>query len=129
MRLRSHHVFAWTVGLCLLAAASALNCGCNNARFRRDQKIRSDRIRDNVGWYADYSTAGVERARTTMDLHRELRTRHADYLAETTDLIREEHRYDVNRWYENRPERRARLRGEWDGKPQNIPEAWADMIY
>ena len=116
---------------CLLmtgAAVAALG-GCTDPRFQKQQAIRDARIKDLLSAYAAHDAAGPDRIRQTLDLDKKLKERRAEHLAQTCELIRSLHERDMRRWEEEAPLRRARLEALLRGKPEQIPEAWAKMVY
>ena len=112
----------------MYGAAAAFG-GCTDPRFQKQQAIRDARIKDHVAVYAAYDAAGPDRIRQTLNLDKKLTEYHAKHLAQTCELIRSLHERDVRRWEDEAPLRRARLEALFHGKPEQIPDAWARLVY
>jgi hypothetical protein len=103
--------------------------GCTDPRFQKQQEARDARIKDHLSAYAAHDAAGPDRIRQTLDLDKKLKERRAEHLAQTCELIRSLHERDVRRWEEEEPLRKARLEALLRGKPEEIDDAWAKMVY
>jgi len=103
--------------------------GCSGPRFKKQQEARDARIKDHLSAYAAHDAAGPDRIRQTLDLDKKLKERRAEHLAQTCELIRSLHERDVRRWEEEEPLRKARLEALLRGKPEEIDDAWAKMVY
>jgi hypothetical protein len=110
------------------AAVAALG-GCTDPRFQKQQANRDARIKDHLSVYAAHDAAGPDRIRQTLDLDKKLSEHRGKHLAQTGELIRSLHERDLQRWKEEAALRRARLEALLRGKPEQIPEAWAKMLY
>ena len=113
----------------MTGAAIAAFGGCNDPRFQKQQAIRDARIKDHVSAYAAHDAAGPNRIRQTLDLDKKLKERRAEHLAQTCELIRSLHERDVRRWKDEAALRRARLETLLRGKPDEIDDAWAKLVY
>lgn len=112
------------VGLAAISAA-----GCNDPRFEKQSEIRRQRIEHHVRQYRDHDAAGPERIRETLDLHEKLRKSHEASLNKTYALYRQLHERDVERWRGERDLRRERAIEQLRGKPEQIDDTWAKMVY
>jgi hypothetical protein len=116
---------------CLLITCAAVAAfgGCTDPRFQKQQALRDAQIKDHLSVYAAYDAAGPDRIRQTLDLDKKLTEYHAKHLAQTSELIRSLHERDLRRWNEEAALRRARLEALLRGKPEQIPEVWAKLVY
>jgi len=79
--------------------------------------------------YAAHDAAGVDRMRQTLDLDAALNQRRTEHLTHTCGLVRALHERDVRRWKEEEPLRKARLEALFRGKPGEIDDTYAKMMY
>jgi len=79
--------------------------------------------------YAAHDAAGVDRIRRTLDLDAALNKQRTEHLTYTCGLVRALHERDVRRWKEETPLRNARLEALFRGKPDEIDDTYAKMMY
>jgi hypothetical protein len=103
--------------------------GCSDPRFKQKQNRRDARITRHLTEYAAHDAAGVERMRQTVELDKELSRQRAEHLTRTCGLVRALHERDVRRWKEEEPLRKARLEALSRGKPDEIDDTYAKMVY
>jgi hypothetical protein len=103
--------------------------GCSDPRFKQKQAIRDARIKHYLDDYAAHDAAGVDRMRQTVDLDRTLAEWRAENLTRTCGLVRTLHERDVRRWKEEEPLRKARIEALLRGKPDEIDDTYAKMVY
>jgi hypothetical protein len=113
----------------MTCAAVAAFGGCTDPRFQKQQAIRNARVKQHLSAYAAHDAAGPDRIRQTLDLDKKLKERRAEHLAQTCELIRSLHERDVRRWEEEEALRKARLEAILHGKPEQIDEAFAKLVY
>lgn len=115
--------------LFVICVAVAAWSSCTDPRFQKQQAVRDARMARHLNDYAAHDAAGVERMRETLDLDAALNRHRAEHLTYTCGLIRALHERDVRRWKEEAPLRKARLEAVLRGKPDQIDDAYAKMIY
>lgn len=79
--------------------------------------------------YSAHDAAGVDRIRQTVELDKTLAEWRAENLTRTCGLVRALHERDVRRWKEEAPLRKSRIETILRGKPDEIDDAYAKMIY
>ena len=112
----------------LLAIAFSLG-GCGDPRLAKSNEIRRQRIERHVKQYGDHDARGAERMKKTLEVDKTLRKERERSLSDTYALFRKLHRRDVQRWHNERDIRRERVRNQLRGKPKEIEDTWAKMIY
>lgn len=112
-----------------LCGIVAILSGCSDPRFKHQQKIRNERITYHLNDYAAHDAAGMDRVRQTLDLNTKLNEQRAEHLTYTCDLVRDTHERDVRRWNEDQTRRLDSLRAIFQGKPDQVPDTWAKMVY
>ena len=103
--------------------------GCSDPRFKQKQEIRDARIAHYLNDYATHDAAGVDRMRRTIELDKRLSRQRAEHLTRTCGLVRALHERDVRRWKEEEPLRNARLDALLRGKPDQVDDIYAKMVY
>ena len=104
--------------------------GCIDPRFKQKQERRDARMARQLNDYAAHDAAGVDRIRQTLDLDATLNQRRAEHLITyTCGLVRTLHERDVRRWKEDAPLRKARIEALLRGKPDEIDDTYAKMVY
>jgi len=103
--------------------------GCHDQRFVKQSEIRRQRIEHHVRQYSEHDAAGPERIQKTLDLHEKLKKSHEISLKKTCALCRKLHERDVERWRGERDLRRERTHQHLRGKPEQIDDTWAKMVY
>ena len=115
--------------LLMVCAAVAALGGCTDPRFQKQQAVRDARMAHHLNDYAAHDAAGVDRMRQTLDLDAALNQHRAEHLTYTCGLVRKVHERDVRRWNEEAPLRKARLETLLRGKPDEIDDTYAKMMY
>ena len=103
--------------------------GCGDPRFKQKQEVRDARITRHLNDYAAHDAAGVDRMRQTLDLDQRLAQRRAEHLTRTCGLVRALHERDVRRWKEEESLLKARLETILRGKPDQIDDTYAKLVY
>jgi hypothetical protein len=103
--------------------------GCSDPRFKQKQEVRDARMARHLTDYVAHDAAGVYRMRETLELDKTLAKRRAEHLTRTRDLFRTLHERDVRRWREEESLRKARLETLLRGKPDQIDDTYAKMVY
>lgn len=83
----------------------------------------------HLGDYAAHDAAGIAGIRRTLDLDAALNQRRAEHLTRTCGLVRSLHERDIRRWKEEAPLRKARFEALLRGKPDQIDDTYAKMVY
>ncbi len=113
----------------LLAAMTVAFAGCQDPRFAEQCELRRQRIEKHARQYRDHDAAGPERIQATLDIDEKLRKGREESLWKTCALCRRMHERDVLRWRSERDRRREWVRAYLHGKPDQIDDTWAKMIY
>lgn len=113
----------------LLVGLLVVTGGCHDPRFVSQNEIRRRRTEHHVKQYVDHDAAGPERIQKTLDIHEKLRKGHEESLKKTCALCRRMHERDVERWRSERDRRREWIKTYLHGKPEQIDDTWAKMIY
>ena len=79
--------------------------------------------------YAAHDAAGVDRMHQTVELDKRLSQQRAEHLTYTCGLVRALHERRVQRWEEEEPLRKARIEAYFYGKPDEIDDTYAKMVY
>ena len=103
--------------------------GCSDPRFKQQQNRRDARMARYLNDYAAHDAEGVDRIRQTVELDKTLAEWHAENLTRTCGLVRALHERDVQRWKEEEPLRKARIEALLRGKPEEIDDTYAKMVY
>ena len=103
--------------------------GCSDPQFKQSQNRRDARMTRLLTDYAAHDAAGVERIRQTAELDQRLSRQRAEHLTYMCGLVRTLHERDVHRWNEEEPLRKARLEALFRGKPDEIGDTYAKMMY
>ncbi len=103
--------------------------GCSDPRFKQNQQVRDTRMARYLNDYAAHDAAGVDRIRQTVELDKTLAEWHAENLTRTCGLVRTLHERDVRRWKDEEPLRKARIEALLRGKPDEIDDTYAKMVY
>lgn len=103
--------------------------GCSDPRFKKKQERRDARMARHLNNYATHDAAGVDRMRQTARLDERLSHQRAEHLTYTCGLFRALHERRVQRWQEDEPLRKARLEALFRGKPDEIDDTYAKMVY
>lgn len=103
--------------------------GCHDPRYVEQREIRRQRIEHQLTKYDEHAAAGPQRIQETLDLHEKLRQQHKESLERTCALCKKLHERDVQRWRSERDIRRERCRTYLQGKPDQIDDTWAKMMY
>jgi hypothetical protein len=112
----------------LLAMSTAVG-GCHDPRHVKQSEIRRQRIDQHVRQFRDYDAAGPERVQQTLDLQSQLREYHQESLNSTVATTRRLHERKVQKWESDRELRRERAHRYLRGKPEEIDDTWAKMVY
>ena len=103
--------------------------GCSDSRFKQQQEVRDARMARHLTDYAAHDAAGLDRMRQTVELDKRLSRQRAEHLTRTCGLVRALHERDMRRWKEEEPLRKARLDALLRGKPDQIDDIYAKMVY
>jgi len=79
--------------------------------------------------YLAHDAAGVQRLQRTVELGRRLDAHHRQHLAETVKRIEKYQSFERQRRREQAPLREAQLRAMYRGKPEQIDDTFARMVY
>lgn len=109
--------------------ACGLFTGCSDSRYQAKQNIRDERIYYYSQSYLNREADNPEHLRSLEDRHEALSLeRDARLKNRLQDVPRQvEVREETLR--QTQPVRRERVRSIFGGRPENIRNAWADMVY
>ncbi len=82
-----------------------------------------------MSWYTAHDAGGPERMKRIKQLSEDAEEWHKKQLEEMHKRIDEAYQRDKQRWNDNRGQREGWLKAAAEGKPGEIPDTWAKMVY
>ncbi len=113
--------------LLLIPFASAF--GCSDPRFKQKQSQRDDQMRSLVTEQAKRAWERENRLSEFHSFHQKRSKTHAEHLQQSWNLIEQRYAKRLKAWSEQAPRRREFTQRVLKGKPQEIDDTWAKMIY
>ena len=103
--------------------------GCQDARFQDAQAVRDARIRAYMSRHEFREATRPVHIRRLSETLQDQRARRSEHLEFTLERIAGWHARDRQDWEESADARAALCRAIREGRPEEIPQAWAYMIY
>ena len=123
-----NHVHVWTLSF-VVAGVSIPAGGCSDPKYKSRQATREQSMSQVMSWYAAHEAGGPARMKRIKQLNEDAEEWHKKQLEEMHKRIDVSYRRDYKRWNDNRQQREGWLKAAAEGKPGEIPDTWAKMVY
>jgi hypothetical protein len=117
-------VFATTIAFfCLFVA------GCAHPRWERKSSERRAAIRSTSGFILDRKNENRSNLQDLNALHRTQAERRREHLRRRWGFVETRFEQEFVDWRDSREERREHFRRIGRGKPETIPDTWAELAF
>lgn len=106
-----------------------LMAGCAHPRWERKSAERRASIRHTTGEFVDRERASQSNLRELQTLHQTRVERRQEHLRRRWGFVESRFEQEFVDWRESSEERRKLYRKVWRGKPETIPDTWADLAF